>query len=65
MNQDIQFQALLPFIIIQIILVIIALVDLSKREATKGPKLLWVFVIILVSILGPVAYFVIGRRNEA
>lgn len=61
---DINFQILMPIIIIQLILMIVALVDLSKRETTKGPKLLWVFIIILGSMLGPIVYFVIGRRNE-
>lgn len=62
---DINFQIVMPIIVIQLILMIVALVDLSKRESTKGPKLLWVFIIILGSMLGPIVYFVIGRRNEA
>ena len=66
MNLDnIDFQILMPIIIIQLLLAIVALVDLSKRESTKGPKLLWVFIIILGSMLGPIAYFVFGRRNDA
>ena len=53
-----------PLLIIQLILLIVALVDLTRTEKTNGPKLLWVFVIIFVNILGPILYFVIGRRND-
>jgi uncharacterized membrane protein len=53
-----------PIIIIQLILLIVALVDLSRIEKTNGPKLLWVFIIVFVNIIGPILYFVIGRRNN-
>ncbi|MEX2460852.1 MAG: PLD nuclease N-terminal domain-containing protein [Paenibacillaceae bacterium] len=62
--QDINLEVLLPIIIIQLILMVIALVDLSKRETTRGPKLLWVFVIVLGNILGSIVYFTVGRRSE-
>lgn len=63
--EDIDLQILMPILIIQLILMVAALVDLSRREATKGPKLAWVFIIILGSMLGSIAYFVYGRRNES
>jgi hypothetical protein len=53
-----------PLFIIQLILLIVSLVDLSRIEKTNGPKLLWVFIIIIVNIIGPILYFVIGRRND-
>lgn len=52
---------LVPIIIIQYALVVVAIIDLSKQEKTRGPKLLWVFVILLVNYIGPILYFVIGR----
>jgi hypothetical protein len=55
---------LLPVIIIQLILLSVALVDLKKNERVNGPKLMWVFIIIFINLLGPVAYFVFGRRNN-
>jgi hypothetical protein len=55
---------ILPIIIIELILLIVALVDLFRIEKTNGPKLLWVFVILFLSIIGPILYFVIGRRND-
>jgi hypothetical protein len=55
---------ILPILVIQLLLMIIALVDLAKSEKTNGPKLMWVLIIVLGSLLGSVAYFVIGRRNN-
>lgn len=53
-----------PLFIIQVILLIIAAIDLIKIEKTNGPKWLWALIIVLVNILGPILYFVIGRRNR-
>jgi hypothetical protein len=62
--QGLNWGLLAPLFIIQLILLIVSLVDLSRIEKTNGPKLLWVFVIIFVNIIGPILYFVIGRRNN-
>ncbi|MEH7235250.1 PLD nuclease N-terminal domain-containing protein [Bacillus sp. JJ1562] len=60
---DINWAIFAPIIVIQLILLVTALVDLVRSEQTNGPKILWVFVILLVSILGPILYFVIGRKR--
>ncbi|WP_010677169.1 PLDc N-terminal domain-containing protein [Bacillus timonensis] len=52
-----------PIIVIQLILMVTALVDLGRSEETNGPKILWVFVILLISMIGPILYFVIGRKR--
>ncbi len=52
---------LIPILIIQIGLMIFALVDLIRREKTKGPKWVWVLVIIFINFIGPIVYFVVGR----
>lgn len=52
-----------PIIVIQLILMGTALVDLIRSEETNGPKLLWVLLIIFVSMIGPILYFVIGRKK--
>lgn len=56
-----------PIAAIQLILMVVALVDLARREqaATRGPKLMWVLIIVAGSLLGSVAYFIVGRRNDA
>jgi hypothetical protein len=55
---------LIPVFLVQIGLMIAAMIDLLKREETNGPKWLWVVIILFVNIIGPVVYFVIGRRDE-
>ncbi len=55
---------LIPVVIIQLALLVTALVDLIRREQTSGPKWVWVLVILFVNIIGPIIYFVIGRKDE-
>ena len=55
---------LAPIGILQLILLIVAGVDLIKIEKTNGPKWLWVIIILFVNIIGPILYFVIGRRSN-
>ncbi|MDI7742638.1 PLD nuclease N-terminal domain-containing protein [Lysinibacillus fusiformis] len=53
-----------PILGIQLLLMVIALVSCIREEKTNGPKWLWILVILFINILGPVLYFVIGRRND-
>lgn len=55
---------LIPVLIIQLALMIAALVDLIRREHTRGPKWVWALVIVLVNYIGPIIYFVAGRKDE-
>jgi hypothetical protein len=54
----------IPIIVIQLILLVVALLDLRKQTATRGPKWVWVLVIIFFEILGPIIYFVAARKEE-
>ncbi|MFN2223201.1 MAG: PLD nuclease N-terminal domain-containing protein [Candidatus Promineifilaceae bacterium] len=56
---------LIPLVIIELGLMIVALWDLIKRQQTRGPKWLWVLVIVLVNFIGPIIYLVIGRQDES
>jgi len=56
---------LLPLIILQLALMIFALVDLSRRKkVARGNKLLWAIIIIFINTIGPILYFVLGRKEE-
>jgi hypothetical protein len=55
---------LIPVVLIQLGLLIFALVDLLRREKTNGPKWVWGLVIVLVNFIGPIIYFVAGRKDE-
>jgi hypothetical protein len=52
-----------PLLVIQLILIIVALIDLSKAEETNGPKWMWVLIILFVNILGPILYFILGKKQ--
>ncbi|RXJ02606.1 PLDc_N domain-containing protein [Anaerobacillus alkaliphilus] len=61
---SINWALIAPIIVIQLILMVIALIDCVKIERTNGPKVMWIFIIILINIFGPIAYFLFGRRVE-
>lgn len=53
-----------PLIVLQLVLMITALVSCAKQEKLNGPKWLWICIILFVNIIGPIAYFVAGRRAD-
>lgn len=55
---------LIPIILIQLALMVIALVDLVRRTSVRGPKWVWALVIIFINIIGPIIYFTLGRGEE-
>jgi hypothetical protein len=62
--ESINWALVAPILVIQVILLIIAVVDLIKIEKTNGPKWIWAVVIVFINIIGPILYFVLGRRNN-
>lgn len=53
-----------PLLIIQLILIVIALVDLIRREEVKYlPKWGWALIILLINLIGPISYLIIGREE--
>lgn len=54
---------IIPIVLLQLGLMIAALIDLSKREHTNGPKWVWILVIVFGEILGSVIYFIVGRKE--
>ncbi|WP_409276029.1 PLD nuclease N-terminal domain-containing protein [Neobacillus sp. SCS-31] len=57
------FGILLPILLIQLVLLVVAIVDLIRTEETNGPKWVWALVILAFSFIGPIVYFIFGRRN--
>lgn len=56
---------LIPVIIIEISLLVIAILDLLKREYVRGGnKIVWALLIVFVSIIGPVIYLIAGRQEK-
>jgi len=55
---------IIPLVLLQLTLMIVALVDLIRREKTRWlPKWAWGFVIVLGELLGPIIYFIFGREE--
>ncbi len=54
---------LIPIVILQLALMVVALIDIAKREQTNGPKWVWILVVVFGEILGSVLYFIFGRKE--
>ncbi|KKB75201.1 MULTISPECIES: PLDc N-terminal domain-containing protein [Bacillus] len=61
---EIPWALIAPLIVLYLILVISALVNCSKQEELNGPKWLWLLIIAGISFIGPISYFVIGKRRH-
>ena len=60
-----ELKLILPIIVLELMLKIIALYDLSKKNAkeVKGEKrIVWVFIILFFSTIGPIFYLVFGHK---
>jgi uncharacterized membrane protein YhaH (DUF805 family) len=55
---------LVPVLIIQLVLIVVALIDLVRREHTRGPKWMWALIILFVNLFGAIIYFIVGRKEE-
>lgn len=60
---DMNWALIAPLIVIQVVLLVVALVDLIRIESTNGPKWIWALVIIFFNTLGPIVYFIFGRKS--
>ncbi len=54
-----------PLIVIEIVLVVWALWDLTRpgRRVRGESRLMWALIILLVSTIGPILYFLVGRQE--
>ncbi|EKD89182.1 MAG: hypothetical protein ACD_34C00162G0002 [uncultured bacterium] len=52
---------LIPIALLEFGLLIAALVDVIRREKTKGPKWVWIIVVVVFNLFGPIVYFIFGR----
>lgn len=55
---------IIPLVILQLGLMIFCLVDLVRREHTRGPKWIWALVVIFGELIGPIIYLLFGRVEE-
>ena len=57
---------LTPIIVVELVLLVIALRDLLKpdRRVRGDSKLMWGLIICFISLVGPILYLTVGRREE-
>ncbi|MEK4384323.1 PLD nuclease N-terminal domain-containing protein [Solibacillus sp. FSL W7-1464] len=53
-----------PLLVLQFVLAAVAIVDIVRSYETRGPKWVWVLVSLFVNTLGPIAYFLFGRKSQ-
>lgn len=53
-----------PLLIIQFVLMVVAFIDLAKQEVTRGPKWMWILIILFINTIGPIIYFIVGRKHD-
>jgi hypothetical protein len=55
---------LIPLIILELGLLVFALVDLIRRKRVTGNnKIVWILVIVLINLIGPIIYLAVGRKE--
>ena len=56
---------IIPLAVLQLGLMIAALVSIFKHKTYKtGNRAVWVIVTLLVSMIGPILYFVLGKEED-
>jgi hypothetical protein len=57
---------LIPLIVLQLVLLVAGLYDLTRpeRRVRGDNKIVWALIIIFVSMIGPILYFLAGRETE-
>lgn len=56
---------LIPIVVLEIGLMIYALSQVLKHDKFKfGNKAMWIVVVVLIQIIGPILYLIIGKDNE-
>ncbi len=54
---------LAPLVVLQVGLMVLGYVDLARRESVRGNRK-WVWALVmLISFVGPVLYFALGREE--
>ena len=61
---NINWALIAPLFIVQAILAIVGLIDIARIHATNGPKWVWVLVVLVINTIGPIVYFIFGRKTS-
>jgi len=66
METGVLIAVLLPLIIVEVVLLVVAVYDLTRpnRRVRGDSKVVWALIIIFVATIGPILYFLAGREPE-
>ncbi|HAO5731017.1 TPA: negative regulator of sigma-Y activity [Listeria monocytogenes] len=59
-----QIALIIPVILLYLALLLTAIIDLTKNWNTRKNPIIWLIVIIVINIFGPIAYFIFGSKEE-
>ncbi|HAO5812973.1 TPA: negative regulator of sigma-Y activity [Listeria monocytogenes] len=59
-----QIALIMPVILLYLALLLTAIIDLTKNWNERKNPVIWLVVIIVINIFGPIAYFIFGRKEE-
>jgi phospholipase D-like protein len=65
-DQTLIILLLLPILVIELVLIVVALRDLHRpeRRVRGDSKLMWGLLIVFIGMLGPILYLTVGREQE-
>ena len=55
--------AMISLAIIQFLLMIFAIISIMRKQVPASDKLLWLLLVLLINIIGPIIYFAIGSSK--
>lgn len=56
---------IIPIVLIEMILMLTALIHVLKHKKYRfGNQIMWVIIVVLLQIIGPILYFTIGRGED-
>lgn len=56
---------LIPIILVEFVLMLTALVHVLKHRTYRfGNRIMWILIVVVFQIIGPIVYFTIGRGDE-
>lgn len=56
---------LIPIIMIELVLALTALVHVLRHPVYRfGNRVMWIVIVLLIQIIGPIVYFVFGRGED-
>ncbi|EAH1407260.1 PLDc_N domain-containing protein [Listeria monocytogenes] len=59
-----QIALIIPVILLYLALLLTAIIDLTKNWNERKNPVIWLVVIFVINIFGPIAYFIFGRKEE-